>query len=138
MKSRQAKPKYATYGRLVDELAKFDQAGRACVTASTDLGRPDRGKNFIDGSGVKRVGGGGGGIVTIVCGDSGAMTWGQVRDGLRANITLDMADKPAIVLIAYNGVEDANGKPCALRRVKECGVVEGDDTVWNVGLGPAV
>jgi len=138
MKSRRTKPKYATYGQLVDELAKFNQKDPACIIASTDLGRPDRGKNFIDGSGVKRVGGGGGGIVTIVCGDSGAMTWGQVRDGLRANITLDMADKPAIVLIAYNGVEDANGRPCALRRVKECGVTEGDGAIWNVELGPAV
>lgn len=137
MKSKQAKPKYATYGQLVDELAKFDQTDCACVIASTDLGCPDEGENFVDGSGVKKVGVGNG-VVTIVCGDSGTMRWGQVRDRLRAGITLDMVDRPAEVLVGYDGMEDANGEQCVPRRVKECGVAEGDDTIWNVELGPAV
>jgi len=140
MKSKQAKPEYATYGKLVDELAKFDQNDPARVIASTDLGRPDKGENFVDGSGVGnvRVSGDIAGVVQIVCGDDGTMTWGQIRDRLRAGITLDMVDQPAIVLIGYDGMEDANGEPCRPRWVKECGVVEGDGTIWNVGLGPAV
>lgn len=137
MKSKQAKPEYATYGKLVDELAKFDQKDPACVIASTDLGRPDEGENFVDRSGVGNVRVVHG-VVTIVCGDDGAMTWGQIRDRLRARITLDMVDQPAIVQIGYDGMEDANGEPCTLRRVKECGVIEGDDTIWNVELGPMV
>ena len=60
MKSKQTKPKYATYGKLVDELAKFDQEDPACVIASTDLGSPDEGENFVDGSGVKSAGVGNG------------------------------------------------------------------------------
>jgi hypothetical protein len=131
------KQKYATYGQLVDELAKFDQTDCACIIASTDLGSPDTGRNFVDGSGVKRVGVGDG-VVTIVCGDTGTMTWGQVRTRLRDGITLAMADQPAIVHVGYDGLRDANGEPCAPRRVKECGVIEGDDTIWNIELGPAV
>ena len=140
MKNEQAELKYATYGQLVDELAKFDQKDPACVIASTDLGCPDEGENFVDGSGVKsvRVSGDIAGVVQIVCGDSGMMTWEQVRAALRDRITLNMADRPAIVLIGYDGMEDANGEPCRPRWVKECGVIEGDDTIWNVELGPAV
>ena len=137
MKSKQAGPGYATYGKLVDELAKFDQKDPACVIASTGLGSPDEGENFVDGSGVEsaRVENG---VVMIVCGDSGMMTWEQVRAALRDRITLNMADQPAIVQIGYDGMEDANGEPCAPRWVKECGVIEGDDTIWNIELGPAV
>lgn len=137
MKSKQAKPKYATYGKLVNELAKFDQKDPACIIASTDLGSPDKGENFVDGSGVGNVRVENG-VVTIVCGDSGMMTWGQIRAALRNRITLNMADQPAIVQIGYDGMEDANGELCRLRRVKECGVIEGDDTIWNVELGPMV
>ena len=137
MKKKNAKQKYATYGQLVDELAKFDQTDCACIIASTDLGSPDEGENFIDGSGVKKVGVGNG-VVTIVCGDSGTMRWGQVRDRLRDGITLAMADQPAVVHVGYDGLKDANGEPCTPRRVKECGVIEGDDTIWNIELGPAV
>lgn len=137
MKNKQAKPKYATYGKLVDELAKFDQKDPACIIASTDLSSPDEGENFVDGSGVKSAGVGDG-VVTIVCGDSGTMTWGQIRAALRNRITLNMADQPAIVHVGYDGMEDANGEPCAPRRVKECGVIEGDDTIWNVELGPVI
>ena len=137
MKSKQKKQKYATYRKLVDELAKFDQTDCACVIASTDLGCPDEGENFVDGSAVKRVGVGNG-VVMIVCDDDGAMTWAQVRATLLNRITLDMADQPAIVQIGYDGMEDANNKPCRPRRVKECGVIEGDDTIWNVELGPEI
>ena len=137
MKSKQKKQKYATYRKLVDELAKFDQTDCACVIASTDLGCPDEGENFVDGSAVKRVGVGNG-VVMIVCDDDGAMTWAQVRATLLNRITLDMADQPAIVQIGYDGMEDANNKPCRPRRVKECGVIEGDDTIWNVELGSEV
>ena len=137
MNSGQAEPEYATYRKLVDELAKFDQKDPACVIASTDLGRPDEGENFVDGSWVKSVGVASG-VVRIVCGYSGSMTWEQVRAALRDRITLNMADRPAIVQIGYRGMEDADGRPCRPRRVKECGVIEGDDTIWNVELGPAV
>ena len=137
MKNKHAKPKYATYGQLVDELAKFDQTDCACVIASTDIGCPDEGENFIDGCGVKSVGVGNG-VVTIVCGDSGTMTWEQIRATLRDRITLNMVDQPAIVQIGYDGMEDANDEPCRPRWVKECGVIEGDDTIWNVELGPEV
>ena len=137
MRSKQKKQKYATYGKLVDELAKFDQTDCACVIASTDLGSPDEGENFIDGSAVKRVGVGNG-VVMIVCSDSGTMTWEQIRTTLLNRITLDMADQPAIVQIGYDGMKDANNKPCRPRRVKECGVIEGDDTIWNVELGSEV
>lgn len=137
MKSKQTKPKYATYGKLVDELAKFDQKDPACIIASTDLSCPDKGENFIDGSAVKRVGVGNG-VISIVCGDDGTMTWGQIRDRLRDRITLSMVDQPAIVWIDYDGLKDANGKPCVPRRVKECNVIEGDDTIWNIELGPAI
>lgn len=137
MKSKQTKPKYATYKQLVDELAKFDQKDPACIIASTDLGSPDEGENFVDGSGVKSAGVGDG-VVTIVCGDGGTMTWGQIRAALRNRITLNMADQPAIVQIGYSDVKDANGELCRPRRVKECGVIEGDDTIWNVELGPMV
>lgn len=137
MKSKQTKPKYETYGKLVDELAKFDQKDPACIIASTDLGCPDEGENFIDGSGVQRVSVGNG-VVMIVCSDSGTMTWEQVRVTLRDRITLSMADQPAIVQIGYDGMKDANNKRCVPRRMKECGVIEDDDTIWNVELGPAV
>ena len=137
MRSKQKKQKYATYGKLVDELAKFDQTDCACVIASTDLGSPDEGENFVDGSAVKRVGVGNG-VVMIVCDDDGAMTWAQVRTTLCNRITLDMADQPAIVQIGYDGMKDANNKPCRPRRVKECGVIEGDDTIWNIELGPEI
>ena len=137
MKSKQKKQKYATYRKLVDELAKFDQTDCAYVIASTDIGCPDEGGNFVDGSAVKRVGVGNG-VVMIVCDDGGAMTWAQVRAALLNRITLDMADRPAIVQIGYDGMEDANGRPCRPRRVKECGVIEGYDTFWNVELGPEV
>ena len=137
MRSKQKKQKYATYGKLVDELAKFDQTDCACVIASTDLGCPDEGGNFVDGSAVKRVGVGNG-VVKITCGDNGTMTWEQIRTALRDQITLDMADQPAIVQIGYDGMKDANNKPCRPRRVKECGVIEGDDTIWNIELGPEI
>ena len=137
MRSKQKKQKYATYGKLVDELAKFDQTDCACVIASTDLGSPDEGENFIDGSAVKRVGVGNG-VVMIVCSDSGTMTWEQIRTTLLNRITLDMADQPAIVQIGYDDVNDANGRPCRPRWVKECGVIKGDDTIWNVELGSEV
>ena len=137
MRSKQKKQKYATYGKLVDELAKFDQTDCACVIASTCLGSPDEGENFVDGSAVKRVGVGNG-VVMIVCDDDGAMTWAQVRATLLNRITLDMADQPAIVQIGYDGMEDANGRPCRPRWVKECGVIKGDDTIWNVELGSEV
>ena len=137
MKSKRKKQKYATYGKLVDELAKFDQTDCACVIASTDLGCPDEGENFVDGCGVKRVGIGNG-VVMIVCDDNGTMTWEQVRAALRDRITLNMVDRPAIVQIGYDGMTDANGRPCRPRRVKECGVIEGDDTIWNIELGAEV
>lgn len=137
MKRKQTKSKYATYGKLVDELAKFDQTDPACIIASTDLGSPDEGENFIDGSGVIRVGVGNG-VVMITCGDSGMMTWEQVRAALRDRITLNMADQPAIVQIGYDGMVDFNDEPCRPRWVKNCGVIEGDDTIWNVELGPEV
>ena len=137
MRSKQKKQKYATYGKLVNELAKFDQTDCACVIASTDLGSPDEGENFVDGSAVKRVGVGNG-VVMIVCDDGGMMTWAQVRTTLCDRITLDMADQPAIVQIGYDGMKDANNQPCRPRRVKECGVIEGDDMIWNVELGPEI
>lgn len=137
MKSKQKKQKCATYGELVDELAKFDQTDCACVIASTDLGSPDEGANFVDGSGVKSVRVVSG-VVKITCSDNGMMTWEQVRAALRDRITLNMADQPAIVQIGYDGMEDANGRPCRPRRVKECGVFEGYDTIWNVELGAEV
>ena len=137
MKGKRRKQKYATYGKLVDELAKFDQKDPAYVIASTDLVSPDEGGNFVDGSAVKRVGVGNG-VVMIVCSDGGAMTWEQVRTTLRDRITLDMADQPAIVQIGYDDVKDANGRPCHPRWVKECGVIKGDDTIWNVELGSEV
>ena len=137
MKSKQKKQKCATYGELVDELAKFDQTDCACVIASTDLGSPDEGANFVDGSGVKSVRVVSG-VVKITCGDNGMMTWEQVRAALRDRITLNMADQPAIVQIGYSGMTDANDKPCVPRRVKECGVIEGYDTIWNVELGAEV
>ena len=137
MKSKQKKQKCATYGKLVDELAKFDQTDCACVIASTDLGSPDEGENFVDGCGVKSVRVVSG-VVKSTCGDNGTMTWEQVRAALRDRITLNMADQPAIVQIGYSGMKDANGRPCRPRRVKECGVIEGDDTIWNVELGAEV
>lgn len=137
MKRKQTKPKYATYGKLIDELAKFDQKEPACIIASTDIECPDDGENFVDGSGVKSVMINKG-VVKIVCGDSGTMTWEQVRAALRDGITLSMADMPAIVQIGYRGMVDFNDEPCRPRRVKECGVIEDDDTIWNVELGPAV
>ena len=133
MRSKQKKQKYATYGKLVDELAKFDQTDPACIIASTDLGSPNEGENFIDGSAVKRVGVGNG-VVMIVCSDSGTMTWEQIRTTLLNRITLDMADQPAIIQIGYDGMKDANDKPCYPHWVKECGVIEGDDTIWNIEL----
>ena len=137
MKSKLKKQKCATYGKLVKELAKFNQTDPACIIASTDIGCPDEGENFVDGSAVKRVGIGNG-VVIIVCDDSGTMTWAQVRATLLNRITLDMADQPAIVQIGYDGMEDANGRPCRPRWVKECGVIKGDDTIWNVELGSEV
>ena len=137
MKSKQKKQKYVTYGKLVDELAKFDQTDPACIIASTDLGSPDEGANFVDGSGVKSVRVVSG-VVKITCGDNGMMTWEQVRAALRDRITLNMADQPAIVQIGYSDMKDANGRPCPPRWVKECGVIEGDDTIWNIELGPEV
>ena len=134
MKSKQKKQKYVTYGKLVDELAKFDQTDPACIIASTDLGSPDEGENFIDGSAVKSVRIVSG-VVKITCGDNGTMTWEQIRAALRDRITLNMVDKPAIVQIGYRGMADANGRPCRQHRVKECGVIEGYDTIWNVELG---
>ena len=137
MKSKLKKQKCATYGKLVKELAKFNQTDPACIIASTDIGCPDEGENFVDGSAVKRVGIGNG-VVIIVCADSGTMTWEQIRTTLLNRITLDMADQLAIVQIGYDGMKDANNKSCRPRRVKECGVIEGDDTIWNVELGPEV
>ena len=137
MKSKQKKQKCATYGKLVKELAKFDQNDPACIIASTDLGSPDEGENFVDGCGVKRVGIRNG-VVMIVCDDNGTMTWEQVSATLRDRITLNMADQPAIVQIGYDGMKDANGRPCRPRWVKEYGVIEGDDTIWNVELGAEV
>ena len=137
MKSKQKKRKYATYGKLLNEIVKFDQADPACVITSTDLGSPDEGENFIDGSRVKKVSVKNG-IVMIVCGDNGTMTWERVRTALRDRIMLNMNDQPAIVQIGYRGMEDANDKPCVPRLVKECGVIEGDDTIWNIELGPEV
>ena len=137
MRSKQKKQKYATYGKLVNELAKFDQTDCACVIASTDLGCPDEGANFVDGSAVKSVRIVSG-VVKITCGDNGTMTWEQIRTALRDQITLNMVDQPAIVQIGYRGMEDANNKPCRPRRVKECCVIEGYDTFWNVELGPEI
>ena len=137
MKSKLKKQKCTTYRKLVDELSKFDQTDCAYIIASTDLGCPDEGENFVDGSAVKRVGIGNG-VVMIVCDDNGTMTWEQVRATLRDRITLNMADQPAIVQSGYDGMKDANGRPCRPRRVKECGVIEGDDTIWNVELGAEV
>ena len=137
MKSKLKKQKCATYGKLVKELAKFNQTDPACIIASTDIGCPDEGENFVDGSAVKRVGVGNG-VVMIVCDDDGAMTWAQVRATLLNRITLDMADQPAIVQIGYDDVNDANGRPCRPRWVKECGVIKGDDTIWNIELGSEV
>ena len=137
MKSKQKKQKCATYGELVDELAKFDQTDCACVIASTDLGSPDEGANFVDGSGVKSVRVVSG-VVKITCGDNGMMTWEQVRAALRDRITLNMADQPAIVQIGYSGMKDANGRSSPPRWVKECSVFEGYDTIWNVEVGAEV
>ena len=108
MKSKLKKQKCTTYRKLVDELSKFDQTDCACVIASTDLGSPDEGANFVDGSAVKSVGVGNG-VVMIVCDDNGTMTWEQTGAALRDRITLNMADQPAIVQIGYDGMEDANG-----------------------------
>lgn len=137
MKSKQKKQKYVTYGKLVDELAKFDQTDPACIIASTNLSSPDEGENFVDGSAVKSVRIVSG-VVKITCGDNGTMTWEQIRAALRDRITLNMVDQPAIVQIGYRGMADANGRPCRQRRVKECGVIEGYDTIWNVELGPEI
>lgn len=137
MKSKRKKQKCVTYRKLVDELAKFDQTDCAYVIASTDLGSPDEGGNFVDGSAVKRVGIGNG-VVMIVCDDNGTMTWEQIRTTLLDRITLNMVDQPAIIQIGYDGMEDANGRPCRPRWVKECGVIEGYDTIWNVELGPEI
>lgn len=137
MKSKRTEPKYATYKQLVDELAKFDQKDPACIIASTDLDCPDEGENFVDGSGVKSVGVENG-VAKITCGDSGTMTWEQVRAALRGQITLNMADQPAIVQIGYRGMVDFDDGPCRPRWVRECGVIEGDDAIWNVELGPEV
>ena len=137
MKNELKKQKCTTYRKLVDELSKFDQADCAYIIAATDLGSPDEVGNFVDGSAVKRVGIGNG-VVMIVCDDKGTMTWEQVSATLRDRITLNMADQPAIVQIGYDGMEDANGRPCRPRWVKECGVIEGYDTIWNVELGPEV
>ena len=137
MRSKQKKQKYATYRKLVDELAKFNRTDCACVIASTDLGSPDEGANFVDGSGVKSVRVVSG-VVKITCGDNGMMTWEQIGAALRDRITLNMADQPAIVQIGYRGMEDANGRPCRPRWVKECGVFEGYDTIWNVEVGPEI
>ena len=137
MKSKLKKQKCTTYRKLVDELSKFDQTACACVIASTDLGSPDEGANFVDGSAVKSVGIGNG-VVMIVCDDNGTMTWEQTGAALRDRITLNMADQPAIVQIGYDGMKDANGRPCRPRWVKECGVFEGYDTIWNVELGAEV
>ena len=137
MKSKWKKQKCVTYRKLVDELAKFDQTDCAYVIASTDLGSPDEGGNFVDGSAVKRVGIGNG-VVMIVCDDNGTMTWEQIRTTLLDRITLNMVDQPAIIQIGYDGMEDANGRPCRPRWVKECGVIEGYDTIWNVELGSEI
>lgn len=136
-KAKKTEPKYATYGQLVDELAKFDQKDLACVIASTDLGSPDEGENVVDGCGVKSVRVVSG-VVKITCGDSGTMTWEQVRAALRGQITLNMADQPAIVQVGCRGMVDFNDEPCVPRWVKNCGVIEGDDTIWNIELGPAI
>ena len=133
MKSKKTKLKYATYGKLVDELAKFDQTDPACIIASTDLSNLDKGENFIDRSAVKKVSVKNN-VITIVCSDNGTMTWGQVRDALRCSITLEMADMPAFVQIGYRDMTDANDRPCMPRRVKECGVIKDEDTIWNVEL----
>lgn len=137
MKSKKTKLKYATYGKLVDELAKFDQTDPACIIASTDLSSPDEGENFIDGSAVKSVRIVSG-VVKITCGDNGTMTWEQIRTALRDRITLNMVDQPAIVQIGYRDMADANGRPCRQRRVKECGVIKDEDTIWNIELGSEV
>lgn len=125
--------KYVTYGQLVNELAKFDQTDCACIITSTDLSNPDKGENFIDGSAVKKVSVKNNAI-TIICSDNGTMTWGQIRDVLRCSITLEMADMPAFVQIGYRDMTDANDRPCMPRRVKECGVIKDEDTIWNVEL----
>ena len=134
---KQTEPKYATYGQLVDELAKFDQTDPACIIASTDLSDPESGENFVDGSGVRSVSVVRG-TVKITCGDSGMMTWEQVRAALRDRITLNMVDQPAIVQIGYPGMVDFEDCECDLRWVKECGVDEENDTIWNIELGPAI
>ena len=134
---KQTEPKYATYGQLVDELAKFDQTDPACIIASTDLGSPDEGENFVDGSGVKNVRVVRG-AVKITCSDNGTMTWGQLLAVLKDGITLGMVDRPAIVQIGYPGMVDFEDYECDLRWVKECGVDAENDTIWNVGLGPAL
>ena len=134
MRSKQKKQKYATYGKLVNELAKFDQTDCACIIASTNRSSPDEGENFVNGSAVKSVRIVSG-VVKITCGDNGTMTWEQIRAALCDRITLNMVDQPAIVQIGYRGMADANGRPCRQRRVKECGVIEGYDTIWNVELG---
>ena len=118
MKSKQKKQKYVTYGKLVDELVKFDRTDCACIIASTDLGSPDKGENFIDGSAVKKVSVKNNAI-TIVCGDTGTMTWGQVHDVPRCSITLEMADIPAFRQIGKRGTQDAKDKTRETTREKK-------------------
>ena len=134
MKNKQSKLKYTTYSKLIDELAKFDQAEPACIIASTDISEPDYGDNFIDGSGVKHVSINMD-VVKIVCSDNGKMTWKQLRASLLNKITLNMANKPAIMQICYPDMTDANGNSCDPHFVKTCNVLD-EDTIWNIELGP--
>lgn len=134
MKKKKTEPKYATYGQLVDELAKFNLTDRACIIASTDLSDPESGENFVDGSGVRSVNVVHG-TVKITCGDSGTMTWGQLLDALKDKITLGMVDKAAIIQIGYPGMVDFEEYECELRHVKNCSVDAENDTIWNIELG---
>ena len=130
-------PKDATYGQLVDELAKFNPTDRACIIASTDLSDPESGENFIDGSGVKsvRISGNIVGAMQIICSDSGTMTWSQLLDALKDKITLGMVDKTAVVQIGYPGMVDFEDYECEPRHVKNCSVDAENDTIWNIELG---
>ena len=125
---------------LLFELAKFDPSATASIIASTDMDSPEDGHNFVDGAGVK-----GAfvkdGVLFVVCGDSGRMTWRQLRDGIEGGVTLKMAEEKAVVKIGYgrgprsSELYDFDDEFCAARTVEDCKVL-GDDTIWNVALGP--
>lgn len=134
---------YVTYGKLIDELMKFDPNSQAFIISTTNPNCPDRGDNFIDGDGISKVR-----ViynefchpdvyVKIVCSSHGKMKYGDVIRSLRQQITLAMVDMQAIVMIGYRDMYDVDGYPCVPRPVINCDVLKEDD-IWNITLGPKV